>query len=54
VEDLADQAEKAAVNRNLKQLYDITKTLAGKTKPSQKSAKDKNGNSLEVDKQLSR
>jgi hypothetical protein len=30
VEDSADQAEKAVASRNLKQLYDIAKTLAGK------------------------
>ena len=55
VEGLAEEAEKAAASRNMKQLYDITKKLAGKFKKSERPIRDKDGTVLTgVYKQLNR
>ena len=55
VEGLAEEAERAAASRNMKQLYDTTKKLAGKFKKSERPIRDKNGTVLTgVDKQLNR
>ena len=55
VEGLAEEAERAAASRNMKQLYDMTKKLAGKFKKSERPIRDKNGTVLTgVDKQLNR
>ena len=55
VERLAEEAERAAASRNMKQLYDTTKKLAGKFKKSERPIRDKNGTVLTgVDKQLNR
>ena len=55
VEGLAEEAERAAASRNMKQLYDTTKKLAGKFKKSERPIRDKNGTVLKgVDKQLNR
>ena len=55
VEGLAEEAERAAASRNMKQLYDTTKKLAGKFKKSKRPIRDKNGTVLTgVDKQLNR
>ena len=55
VEGLAEEAERAAASRNMKQLYDTTKKLVGKFKKSDRPIRDKNGTVLtRVDKQLNR
>ena len=55
VEGLAEEAERAAASRNMKQLYDTTRKLAGKFKKSERPIRDKNGTVLiGLDKQLSR
>ena len=55
VEGLAEEAERAAASRSMKQLYDTTKKLAGKLKKSERPIRDKNGTVLTgVDKQLNR
>ena len=55
VEELAEEAERAAASRNTKQLYDTTKKLAGKFKKSERPIRDKNGTVLTgVDMQLNR
>ena len=46
VEGLAQEAEKAAASRNMKQLYDTTRKLAGKFKKSERPIRDKNGSIL--------
>ena len=46
VEGLAQETEKAAASRNMKQLYDTTRKLAGKFKKSEHSIRDKNGSVL--------
>ena len=43
VEGLAEEAERAAASRNMKQLYDTTKKLAGKFKKSEFPIRYKNG-----------
>ena len=54
-EGLAEEAERAAASRNMKQVYDTTKKLAGKFKKSERPIRDKNGTVLTgVDKQLYR
>ena len=53
VEGLAQEAEKAAFSRNMQQLYDTTRKLAGKFKKSERPIRDKNGSVLMgPDKQL--
>ena len=55
VEGLAQEAEKAAASRNMKQLYDTTRKLAGKFKKSERPIRDKKGIVLMgADKQLNR
>ena len=55
VEGLAEEAERAAANRNMKQLYDTTKKLAGKLKKSERPIRDNNGTVLTgVDKLINR
>ena len=55
MEGLAQEAEKAAASRNMKQLYDTTRKLAGKFKKSERPIRDKNGSVLMgADKQLNR
>ena len=55
VEGLAQETEKAAASRNMKQLYDTTRKLAGKFKKSERPIRDKNGSVLVgADKQLNR
>ena len=52
---MAQEAEEAAANGNMKQLYDITKTLTGKFGQTKRPVKDKNESVLMgVDKQLSK
>ncbi|KAK2174946.1 hypothetical protein NP493_766g01027 [Ridgeia piscesae] len=46
IEDLAKAAEDASTQGNMKQLFGITRTLAGKYKRTDKPIKDKNGNVL--------
>ena len=53
VEGLTEEAERAAASRNMKQLYDTTKKLAGQFKKSERPIRDKNGTVLTgVDKQI--
>ena len=53
VEGLAQEAEKAAASRNMKQLYATTRKLAGKFEKSGRPIRDKNGSVLMgADKQL--
>ena len=55
VDRMAQEAEEAAANGNMKQLYDITKKLTGKFGRIERPVKDKNGSTLVgADKQLSR
>ena len=55
MEGLAQEAEKAAASRNMKQLYDTTRKLAGKFKKSERPIRDKNGSVLVgANKQLNR
>ena len=55
MEGLAQEAEKAAASRNMEQLYDTTRKLAGKFKKSERPIRDKNGSVLMgADKQLNR
>ena len=49
IEDLAKEAEDASAQGNMKQLYDITRKLAGKYKRTDRPIKDKNGNVLTSD-----
>ena len=49
IEDLTKEAEEASAHGNMKQLYDITRTLAGKYKHTDRPIKDKNGNVLTSD-----
>ena len=49
VDDLASQAEEAAGQGNLKDLYLVTKKLARKFNQTDKPVKDKNGNSLNTE-----
>nr|KAG5697588.1 hypothetical protein BaRGS_019809 [Batillaria attramentaria] len=46
IDDLANQAEEAAGQGNLKDLYQVTKKLAGKFQQTDKPVKDKNGHPL--------
>ena len=55
MEGLAQQAEKATASRNMKQLCDTTRKLAGKFKKSERPIREKNGSVLMgVNKQLNR
>ncbi|VDO48871.1 unnamed protein product [Schistosoma margrebowiei] len=55
VEELATTAEKAARERNMKQLYDTTKKLAGKYSKPERPVKDKEGKPInEIRQQRSR
>ena len=55
VEGLAEEAERAAASRNMKQLYDTTKKLAGQFKKSERPIRYINGTVLTgVDKQFNR
>ena len=49
IEDLAKEAEDASTQGNMKQLYEITRKLAGKYKTTDRPIKDKNGNVLTSD-----
>ena len=52
---MAQKAEEAAASGNMKQLYDITRKLSGKSGRIERPVKDKNRNFLKgADKQLSR
>ena len=54
-EDLADQAEQAAHNGNMRELYDIGRRLTGKFSRSERPVKDKQGHNItESEKQLDR
>ena len=54
-EDLAVRAEEAASQNNMKELYDTTRKLAGRSNRRNAQIKDKQGNSVaSVDKQLER
>ena len=46
IEDLARKAEEAAGQGNLRELYQVTRSLAGKFQQSDKPVRDKDGNSL--------
>nr|KAG5685438.1 hypothetical protein BaRGS_007947 [Batillaria attramentaria]KAG5703389.1 hypothetical protein BaRGS_023436 [Batillaria attramentaria] len=46
IDNLASQAEEAARQGNLKDLYQVTKKLAGKFQQTDKPVKDKNGHPL--------
>ena len=48
-EDLAKEPEDASAQGNMKQLYEITRKLAGKYKRTDRPIKDKNGNVLTSD-----
>ena len=53
MDELARQAEGAAAQRNMKEIYDITKKLSGKFQHGDRPIKDKDGNSLkDTDQQL--
>ena len=53
VEGLAEEAERAAASRNMKELCDTTKKLAGKFKKAERPIRDNNRAVLTgVDKQL--
>ena len=52
IEDRAKKAEDASAQRNMKQLYDITRKLAGKYKRTDRPIKDKNGNVLTSDEDI--
>jgi hypothetical protein len=55
VEELAEQAETEAASRNMKELFDTTKEIAGRSKPMERPVKDKDGKVLmERKKQLNR
>ena len=55
VKGLAKESERVVLSRNMKQLYDTTKKLAGQLKKSERPIRDKNGTvRTEVDKQLNR
>ena len=45
-EDLAKQTQEAAMQRNMRELYDTTKKLAGKYKQSSRPVRDKGGKIL--------
>ena len=45
-DELATRAETAAEQRNMKELYNITRQLSGKSSKSEKPVKDKNGNTM--------
>ena len=51
IEDLARQAERAAGQGNLRDLYLKTKKLRGKFQQTDKPVKDKNGNPLTITKE---
>ena len=46
IEELTEEAETAAGQRNMKKLYDITRRLSGKNSNPSCPVKDKNGNLL--------
>ena len=46
IEELTEEAETAAGQRNMKRLYEITRTLSGKTTNPSRPVKDKNGNAI--------
>ena len=46
IDDLAKQAQEAAMQGNMRELYETTKTLAGKYKQSSKPVRDKGGKIL--------
>ena len=46
IKDLATQAEMAVHRRDMKELYDITRTLAGKRRNLSKPVKDKEGRTI--------
>ncbi|CAG2232164.1 unnamed protein product [Mytilus edulis] len=55
IENLASQAEEAANMRNMKDLYDTTKKLAGKFRQTGQQVKDKNGKVLTtIEEQIAR
>ena len=54
IEELATKAETAAEQRNLKDLYTITRLLSGKTSSPEKPIKDKNGTILNTPDQQKR
>ncbi|KAK2172879.1 hypothetical protein NP493_923g01022 [Ridgeia piscesae] len=54
IEDLANEAEDASAQGNMEQLYDITRTIAGKYKYTYRPIKDKNGNVLTSDEDQSK
>ena len=53
-EELATRAELASEQRNMKDLYDITRLLSGKASKSEKPVKDKNGNPLNTKEEQSK
>uniref|UniRef100_A0A8C3IT77 Endonuclease/exonuclease/phosphatase domain-containing protein n=1 Tax=Chrysemys picta bellii TaxID=8478 RepID=A0A8C3IT77_CHRPI len=55
VDGLAAEAEQAAYNGNMKQLYDITKRLSGKFSKPERPVKEKQGKSItEIEQQMNR
>ena len=46
IEELTEEAETAAYQRNMKRLYEITRTLSGKNSNPSRPVKDKNGNAI--------
>ena len=46
IEGLTQEAETAAGQRNMKRLYEITRTLSGKNSQPSRPVKDKNGNAI--------
>ena len=48
IDNLAEEAEDAARNENMKQLYDTTRKLSGKYSRPQRPVRDKEGNSIKT------
>ena len=46
IHDLTEEAETAAGRREMKRLYEITRTLSGKNKVPSRAVKDKNGKTI--------
>ena len=49
IEELTEEAETAADQRNMKRLYEITRTLSGKNSNPSRPVKDKNGNAISTE-----
>ena len=55
IESLAEEGEQAAINGNIKELYDTTKNLAGKYSKAERPLKNKQGQTItDTEEQLGR